>query len=192
MHNILPGLYPNPPMKDVPFLSFSWIWKMVNSFVQLKFNFPMRSQLLSSTLILFGFCGSYGADYSLSFSLWCHYDTYQYKVKSNLVFSSRSCDFWLIFKLFCTIFFRIYPFTCYWPSKVMMRSSMFPCCNANVVNTFVYNVFIHEDDTNTPKVDRPPPLHVTHLKIYPIVVLNLIINVNTSHFIVVFFAIVRF
>ena len=46
MHNILLSLYPNPPMKAAPCLPFSWIWKVVNYFVWLKFKFPMSGQVI--------------------------------------------------------------------------------------------------------------------------------------------------
>ena len=51
VHNILMVIQPNPSMKAEPWLPFSWIWKLVNYFVQIRLRFPWGASLLSSTLI---------------------------------------------------------------------------------------------------------------------------------------------
>ena len=38
---------------------------------------------------------------------------------------------------------------------------MFPGSNMHVMNVFVDNAYIHEADTNSPKENVPPPLHVS-------------------------------
>ena len=56
----------------------------------------------------------------------------------------------------------------------------------HVTNSYVYNVCIFEDDTNSPKENSPPPLPVPYPKIYPIAVPKVIRYTNTSHLIIVF------
>ena len=47
---------------------------------------------------------------------------------------------------------------------------MFPWSNVHVINACVYNTYVSEYDTNSPKENVPPPLPVPYPKIYPIVV----------------------
>ena len=61
----------------------------------------------------------------------------------------------------------------------------------HVIDIYVYNVCIREDDNNAPKENLPPPLPHTYPKIYPIIVPGLISYANTSHFIIVFFGAVH-
>ena len=63
---------------------------------------------------------------------------------------------------------------------------MFPWVAVHVMNAYVDNVCILEDDNNIPKENIPPPIHLPYLKIYPILVPEIISNSNTSHFIIVF------
>ena len=72
-----------------------------------------------------------------------------------------------------------------------MRSSIFPWSTVNVTNSYVDNVCICEDGTNSPKENAPPPIPVPYPKIYPIVFSNIIRYVNTSHFILVFVDVVH-
>ena len=60
----------------------------------------------------------------------------------------------------------------------------------HVLNVYVDNVCILEDETNSPKENVPPPLPVTYPRIYPIVVPEIISYTNTSHLIIVFVYIV--
>ena len=62
MHNILLGIYLNPPMKYSPWLTFSWIWKVVNYFAWLKVKVPMSGQVIFINIYFFGVCGSSDAD----------------------------------------------------------------------------------------------------------------------------------
>ena len=63
---------------------------------------------------------------------------------------------------------------------------MFPWSKVHVINAYVDNVYIRDDDTNIPKENLPPPLPVPYSKIFPIVVPKIIIYANTSHFMIVF------
>ena len=56
----------------------------------------------------------------------------------------------------------------------------------HVINAYVDNVCIHEDDNNSPKENVPPPLPLPYPKIYPIIVPGVISYANTCHFIIVF------
>ena len=96
----------------------------------------------------------------------------------------------LNFKLLCTSFFRVYPCTYYYISKIMMRSSVFPWSNVNI-NAYGDNVCISKDNTNSLEENVPPPLPVTYQKIYPILVPKINIYDNTSHFIIVFVDVVH-
>ena len=60
------------------------------------------------------------------------------------------------------------------------------CIFEKVNNSYLYNVCIREDDTNSPKENVPPPLPIPYPEIYHIVVPNVISYSNTSHFIIVF------
>ena len=68
---------------------------------------------------------------------------------------------------------------------------MFPWIPVDVMNAYVADACIRDDDTNSPKENVPPPLPVFYTKIYPIVVPNIIIYVNTSHFVIVFVDVVH-
>ena len=68
---------------------------------------------------------------------------------------------------------------------------MFTCITVHIMNAYVDNVCIREDDTKCPKENVPPPLPIPYPKIYPIVVPKLIRYFNTSHFIILFFDIVH-
>ena len=59
------------------------------------------------------------------------------------------------------------------------------------MNAYVDNVCMHEDGTNLPKQNVPPPLSFPYPKIYLIVVPKVISYANTSHFIVVFVDVVH-
>ena len=63
---------------------------------------------------------------------------------------------------------------------------MFPWSNLHVMNEYVDNVLILEDDTNSIKENVPPPLPVTYPKVYPIAAPKIISYSNTSHLIIVF------
>ena len=64
---------------------------------------------------------------------------------------------------------------------------MFPWNTVHVMNAYVDNVCICEDDKNSPKENVPQPITLTYPKIYPIMVPGIIRYANTSHFILVFF-----
>ena len=68
---------------------------------------------------------------------------------------------------------------------------MFTWIAVHVINEYLYNVRINEDENNSPKENAPPPLPVPYLKIYPIVVPKIISYANTSHFIIVFVDVVH-
>ena len=68
----------------------------------------------------------------------------------------------------------------------MMISSIFNWNNVHVMNAFVYNVCIHDADTNSPKENLQPPLPIPYLKIYPLVVSKIIRSAKTSYLIIVF------
>ena len=59
------------------------------------------------------------------------------------------------------------------------------------MNACVDNVFISEDDNNSPKENVPPPLPLPYPKIYPIIFPGIISYSNTSDFIIVFFGAVH-
>ena len=63
---------------------------------------------------------------------------------------------------------------------------MFTYSTVHVMNAYVDNLCICEDDNNIPKQNVPPPLPVPYPTIYPILVPCLIRYVNTSHFIAIF------
>ena len=117
MHNILLAIYFSPPMKAVPCLPFIRIWKVVHSFFKLKVKVPMIVQVIVINIFFFGGCGGSGVDSYLSYSVWCQcwHQTRWRQVQSY--FYSRSWDFWINFKFLCTVFFWIYPCTCYLISK---------------------------------------------------------------------------
>ena len=73
----------------------------------------------------------------------------------------------------------------------MIRSYMFHCSNVHVINAYVDNVCICEDEVNIPKENVPPPLPVPYSNIYPILVPNIVSYTNTSHFIIVFVDVVH-
>ena len=68
---------------------------------------------------------------------------------------------------------------------------MFPWSNVYVMNAYVDNVCIREDDNNSPKENLPPPLPLNYSKIYPIIVPGIISYASTSNFIIVFFGAVH-
>ena len=68
---------------------------------------------------------------------------------------------------------------------------MFPWSTMHVMNAYVYNICICEDDNNSPRENVPPPVPLSHPKIYPIIVPGIISYANTSHFIIVFFGAVH-
>ena len=68
---------------------------------------------------------------------------------------------------------------------------MFPWSIVHVINAYVDNLCIHEDDTNSPKENLPPQLPAPCPKVYHIVVLIIIRNATTSHFIIVFVDVVH-
>ena len=63
---------------------------------------------------------------------------------------------------------------------------MFPWSTVQVMNAYIDNVYILEDDKNIPKENVPPTLPLPYPKIYPIIFPGLISYANTSHFIIVF------
>ena len=67
---------------------------------------------------------------------------------------------------------------------------MFTWITIHVINEYLYNVRINEDENNSPKENAPPPLPVPYLKIYPIVVPKITVYDNNSHFVFVFFDVV--
>ena len=62
---------------------------------------------------------------------------------------------------------------------------MFPWSTVHVMNAYVDNVCIHEDDNNRTKENTSPPLPLPYPKIYPLIVPGIISYANTSHFIIV-------
>ena len=68
---------------------------------------------------------------------------------------------------------------------------MFPWIDLHVMNEYVDNAYIHEDDTNISKENVPPPLPVPYPKIYHILVPKIIRYSNTSHSIIVFVGVVH-
>ena len=103
VHKILLVIHTNPSMKAEPCVPFSWIWNLVNYFVQIRHRFPWGASLLSSTLLLFWVCGGSGADSSLSCSIWCHC-WHLARWRQDQFFFSRIWYFWLNFKFLRTIF----------------------------------------------------------------------------------------
>ena len=73
----------------------------------------------------------------------------------------------------------------------MMKLYMFLLSTVHVINVYIDNSCVSEDETNTSKENVPPPLPVTYPKIYPIVVPKIIRYANTSHFIIVFVDVVH-
>ena len=64
---------------------------------------------------------------------------------------------------------------------------MFTWSNMHVMNEYVDNVCILEDEKKSPKENVPPQLPLLNPKIYPIIFPGLIRYANTSHFSIVFF-----
>ena len=97
---ILMSVTPNPPMKAEPCLLFSWIWKVVNYFFQLKVKFQV---IITNINFLWGLC---------SFTCWFVFVIIflvtllePSKMKTSpIYFSSRSWYFWLNFNFSCTVF----------------------------------------------------------------------------------------
>ena len=75
--------------------------------------------------------------------------------------------------------------------EIMMIFYIFPWSTLHVMNAYVDNICIFEDDNNIPKENLSPPLIIPYPKIYLIVVPGLISYANTSHFIIVFFGAVH-
>ena len=73
----------------------------------------------------------------------------------------------------------------------MMIQPMFPWITVHVMNAYVDNICIREDDNNIPTENIPPTLPLHTPKIYPIIVPGIINYANTSHFIIVFFGAVH-
>ena len=63
---------------------------------------------------------------------------------------------------------------------------MFTWSNVCVMNVYIDNLCIFEDDTNRPKENVPPPLTLTYPKIYPKTVPGIISYSKISHFNIVF------
>ena len=63
---------------------------------------------------------------------------------------------------------------------------MFPWSTLHVMNEYIDNVCISEDDINIPKENVSPPLLLLYPKIHPILVPGIIRYVNTLHFIILF------
>ena len=91
-------------MKDVTCLPFRWIWNVVNYFFQLGYRYPWGARLLSSTFLLFGFCGGSGADSYFLWSVLFHCWHLVRWIQVQFYFSSGSWGFWMNFKFLCTIF----------------------------------------------------------------------------------------
>ena len=68
---------------------------------------------------------------------------------------------------------------------------MFPWSTVHVMNSYVDNVCIHENDKNIPQKNVPTPLPLPYNKIYPRIVPGIISYANTSHVIIVFFGAVH-
>ena len=64
---------------------------------------------------------------------------------------------------------------------------MFTWSTVHVMNVYVDNVCILEDDNN----NLPPPLPLPYPKIYPIIVPGIISYANTYYFVIVFFGAVH-
>ena len=67
---------------------------------------------------------------------------------------------------------------------------MFTWSNVHIMNAYVVNVCIREDDKKSPKM-LPPPLPITYPKMYSIIFPNIISYANTSHLIIAFVDIVQ-
>ena len=63
---------------------------------------------------------------------------------------------------------------------------MFPWITVHVMNAYIDNVRISEDDNNTQKENLRPPLPLPYPKIYHLIVPGIISYANTSNFIIVF------
>ena len=68
---------------------------------------------------------------------------------------------------------------------------MFTWIALHVMNAYIGNASIREDDTNRSKENVPPPLPVPYPNIYPIVVPKIISYSNISHLIIVFVGVVH-
>ena len=72
-----------------------------------------------------------------------------------------------------------------------MIQSMFTWSDLNVMNTYVDNICIYYDDTNTQEENLPPQLPFPCTKIYSVIIPGIIIYVNTSQFIILFVDVVH-
>ena len=63
---------------------------------------------------------------------------------------------------------------------------MFTWITAHVVSAYTDNECIHEDDTNIPKENAPPPLLLPYPEIYCIIAPELVRYAKTPHFIILF------
>ena len=72
-----------------------------------------------------------------------------------------------------------------------MRYSILTYSNVNVMNSYVDNVCISEDESDNPKENAPPTLPFPYSSIYPVIFCGLISYVNTYHFIILFFYVVH-
>ena len=138
-------IYPNLSMKAVYFPPFIWIWKVVMFLSNQMERAPLRVILFSFTV------------FGRLWWVWCWFtlvmlwrNSWHWERWIQVQFSfSESWDFWSNFKLLCAVESRIYPCTRYCISKIVMISSMYHWINVHGMNSYLDNVCIHEDDTNS-------------------------------------------
>ena len=138
-------------MKAATCLPLSWIRKVVNNVVWLKIKVPMSGQVIFIDVTFIWMLWRFDADQYLPCSVWCYFWHLSRGRQVLFSFYYRSWYLWLKFKFLCTVFFGVYPCTCYCLYKIMMKSYMLPWSTLPVMNEYVDYVCICEDDTNTPK-----------------------------------------
>ena len=117
MHNILLGLYTNPPMKAVPCLPFSWIWNVVNYFVWLKVNVPMSGQVIFINISFLWRLGRFWCWFILVIICLMSLLTPIKMKTSPILFFFHDLGFLAKLQITLHCIFRIYPCTWYWISK---------------------------------------------------------------------------
>ena len=119
-------------------------------FFLLKVKVPMSGQVIVINIYFLWGCGGSDADSSLPCSVWCHswHQARWRQVQFYFYYTIR--DLWLNFKFLCTVFLRVYPCAGHCISKIM-RWSMFPWSTVQVMNAYIDNVYILEDDKTSQK-----------------------------------------
>ena len=112
MHNILMSLYPNPNMTIQLNLEGGQLCCLTD--IKGPHEWPVYCHLQIYFWRLWQFLCWFILLILFLMSLFTPSKT----MTNPSLFSSRSWDLWLYFKLLCTVFFHIYPCTCYWISKL--------------------------------------------------------------------------